>query len=51
MNKTQHVGDLTQDLEIKHISEARKNYQQQRPDLLVERMVIKLPHSYPKLKN
>ncbi|MHC5731961.1 MAG: hypothetical protein ACYTXY_49415, partial [Nostoc sp.] len=36
--KTQHVGDLTQDLEIQHFSEARKTYQQQRPNLLVERI-------------
>lgn len=36
--KTQHVGDLTQDLEIKNFSEVRKTYQQQRPDLLAERI-------------
>ncbi len=36
--KTQHVSDLTQDLEIKYFSEVRKTYQQQRPDLLAERI-------------
>ncbi|MEH2072060.1 MAG: RNaseH domain-containing protein [Nostoc sp.] len=36
--KTQHVGDLTQNLEIKSFSEARRTYQQQRPDLLAERI-------------
>ncbi|MBN3940935.1 DUF3962 domain-containing protein [Nostoc sp. NMS9] len=36
--KTQHVGDLTQDLEIKNFSEVRKTYQQQRPDFLAERI-------------
>ncbi len=36
--KTQHVGDLTQDLEIKNFSEVKKTYQQQRPDLLAERI-------------
>ncbi|WGV26830.1 pPIWI_RE module domain-containing protein [Halotia branconii] len=35
--KTQHVGDLTQDLEIKAFSETKKTYQQQRPNLLTER--------------
>jgi hypothetical protein len=36
--KTQHVSELTQDLEIKPFSEAKKTYQQQRPDLLAERI-------------
>ncbi|MDZ8257905.1 pPIWI_RE module domain-containing protein [Nostoc sp. ChiQUE01b] len=36
--KTQHVSDLTQDLEIKNFSELRKTYQQQRPNLLAERI-------------
>ncbi|MEH2348415.1 MAG: DUF3962 domain-containing protein [Nostoc sp.] len=36
--KTQHVGDLTGNLEIKNFSEAKKTYQQQRPALLVERI-------------
>ena len=35
---TQHVGDLTQNLEMKSFSEVRKTYQQQRPDLLAERI-------------
>nr|WP_265273723.1 RNaseH domain-containing protein [Nostoc sp. KVJ3] len=36
--KTQHVGDLTENLEIQNFSEAKKTYQQQRPALLVERI-------------
>ncbi|MBE9008419.1 DUF3962 domain-containing protein [Fortiea sp. LEGE XX443] len=36
--KTQHVGDLTQDLEIRPFSEAKKTYQQQRLILLAERI-------------
>ncbi|MEH2286966.1 RNaseH domain-containing protein [Nostoc sp.] len=36
--KTQHVGDLTQNLEIKSFSEAKRTSQQQRPDLLAERI-------------
>ncbi|NEU80501.1 DUF3962 domain-containing protein [Nostoc sp. UIC 10630] len=47
--KTQHVCDLTQDLEIKHFSEVRKNYQQQRPDLLVER-INKITEFIPQTK-
>lgn len=47
--KTQHVGDLTQDLELKTFSEARKTYQQQRPDLLGER-IKKITAFLPKTK-
>ncbi|RCJ21344.1 hypothetical protein A6770_30470 [Nostoc minutum NIES-26] len=46
---TQHVGDLTQNLEIKSFSEARKTYQQQRPDLLAER-INKITAFLPKTK-
>ncbi|RCJ21493.1 hypothetical protein A6S26_23850 [Nostoc sp. ATCC 43529] len=47
--KTQHVGDLTQNLEIKSFSEARRTYQQQRPDLLAER-INKITAFLPKTK-
>jgi hypothetical protein len=47
--KTQHVGDLTQDLEIQHFSEARQTYQQQRPNLLVER-INQITTSLPQTK-
>lgn len=36
--KTQHVGDLTQNLEVKSFSVARKSRQKQRIDLLQERI-------------
>lgn len=48
--KTQHVGDLTENLEIQNFSETKKTYQQQRPALLVER-INQITAFLPKLKN
>jgi hypothetical protein len=48
--KTQHVGDLTQNLEIKNFAEAGKSRQQQRIDLLQER-INKIIAFLPKADN